>query len=185
MQPAQVEKLVEEHHQNLYRFALSLARNEAEAADLVQQAFLKLATVTRGQPRDPDKAKALLYTTMLREFYSLRKETGRFPPVEEEESIGIEVSESPDPAFFREANAVLIMEGMTEIREVFRVPLALFYFGEFTYHEIAGILEVPEGTAMSRLARGRTELRDWLTRRLKMETQPGNVVPLRTASGDE
>ena len=48
---------------------------------------------------------------------------------------------------------------LDELPDEFREPLILFYFQEFNYKEIAEVLEVPLGTVMSRLARGKKHLR--------------------------
>ncbi|MDF1811875.1 MAG: RNA polymerase sigma factor [Verrucomicrobiales bacterium] len=183
MKPALIATLVDEHYENLYRFALSLTRNEEEAADLTQQTYLYLAA-KGGQIRDLAKAKSWLFTTLRREFYSMRKETGRFTAIDEKEHLEVEAPDNVEMEVLKQASEAMIMEGLSEIREVFRVPLALFYFEDFSYQEIAAILKVPSGTVMSRLYRGRAELRNWLILRLETDTTPRNIVPLRWASGE-
>ena len=54
------------------------------------------------------------------------------------------------------------MAAMTQVDEVYRAPLVLFYLDELSYKEIADVLDVPIGTVMSRLARGKAQLRDRL-----------------------
>jgi RNA polymerase sigma-70 factor (ECF subfamily) len=54
------------------------------------------------------------------------------------------------------------MVAMTQVDEVYRAPLVLFYLDDLSYKEIADVLDVPIGTVMSRLARGKAQLRDRL-----------------------
>src|SRR5260370_37391009 len=72
------EQLVDAHYAALYRFALSLAKNEMDAADLTQQTFYIWAEKGRDL-RDPGKAKSWLFTTLYREFLGGRGHERRFP----------------------------------------------------------------------------------------------------------
>src|SRR3954471_13757895 len=79
-------QLVDAHYVSLYRFALSLARSEADACDLTQQTFYIWATKGH-QLQDRSKVKSWLFTTLHREFLNARKRHVRFPHVELEEGI--------------------------------------------------------------------------------------------------
>ena len=52
-----------------------------------------------------------------------------------------------------------MLEALWEIEELFRTPLVLFYLKEYSYQEIAETLDIPAGTVMSRLSRGKEQLR--------------------------
>lgn len=119
LSPSVLEHLVDEHYANLYRFALSLARNEAEAADLTQQTYFQLAT-RGGQIRDLKKAKSWLFTTLRREFLRLRRQTGRFTSIDEEDAPEPEAPAMIEDEALRAADAALVMEALTGVREVFR-----------------------------------------------------------------
>jgi RNA polymerase sigma-70 factor (ECF subfamily) len=54
------------------------------------------------------------------------------------------------------------MHALLELEEIYRVPLSLFYLQEHSYREIAEILELPVGTIMSRISRGKARLREQL-----------------------
>ncbi len=176
----EVERLVNAHYEKLYRFALSLARNEAEAADLTQQTYFILAA-KGGQLRDLAKAKSWLFTTLYREFLKLRRHTNRHTDIESDEFRDAEFFTVDANAASR-ANASLVMNALGRIREVFRVPVALYYIDDLNYREIAEVLDVPIGTVMSRLSRGREELRAELANDLRIENSACNVISIQRAS---
>ena len=79
--------------------------------------------------------------------------------------------------------AAQVMEALQSIDETFRVPLALFYLQEHSYEEIAQILEIPIGTVMSRLSRGKQKLQQAF---LQLQARPGaRIIPFsETQVGD-
>jgi RNA polymerase sigma-70 factor (ECF subfamily) len=56
-------------------------------------------------------------------------------------------------------DSATVVSALQAVDEVFRAPLTLFYLEELSYLEIAKILEIPIGTVMSRLSRGKLQLR--------------------------
>jgi RNA polymerase sigma factor (sigma-70 family) len=167
-------QLVETHYRGLFQFALSLARTEADAADLTQETFLRWAE-KGSQLREASKAKSWLYTTLYRQFLSRQRHVTRFPHDE------LSDAESRLPVV--ESDAVRSMEGsevmaaLAQIDEVFRAPLVLFYLEDHSYQEIAEILDVPPGTVMSRLWRGKALLRARLEDR-PAGRSPNRVIPI-------
>jgi len=151
--------MVTTHYTPLFRFALSLARDEAEAWDLVQQTFYLWAR--RGhQLRDPGKARGWLLTTLHREFLGERRHEQRTASVE----IAKADAELPHvPAdVIEHIDGQAVLQALRRVDELYRAPLALFYLEDMSYREIAGTLDVPTGTVMSRLARGKDQLRHLL-----------------------
>jgi RNA polymerase sigma-70 factor, ECF subfamily len=149
--------LVDAHYAALYRFALSLARREADASDLVQQTFFIWAR-NGHQLRDVAKAKTWLFTTLYREFLRGRRKDQRQQSIEELPEVEQDVAEETiDHA--RRLDAFQVVEALQEVDEVFRAPLTLFYLEDLSYQEIAETLDVPIGTVMSRLSRGKNQLR--------------------------
>jgi RNA polymerase sigma-70 factor (ECF subfamily) len=165
--------LVAAHYAQLYRFALSLARNEADASDLTQQAFYLLAT-KGAQIREQAKAKSWLATTLYREFLNSRRRTTRFEHVSVEQDAAELPSSDPDLARHLDGNTAVA--ALQEVPEPYRAPLALFYLQDHSYQEIASILDIPIGTVMSRLSRGKSELRRLLTETPSTAT---NIIPMR------
>ena len=80
------EQIVSQYYEPLYRFAFSLARNEADACDLTQQTFYIWATKGH-QLRDRSKAKSWLFTILHREFLKIRQKAVRFPHFELRDAI--------------------------------------------------------------------------------------------------
>src|SRR5271155_1163882 len=149
------EEIVDRFYPMLYRFALSLARNEADASDLTQQTFSVWAS--KGHLlRDASKAKSWLFTTLYHEFISNHRREMRWPK-EELSEVEHELPHAmPETVDCLESTQV--MEALQSIDETFRAPLVLFYLQEHSYEEIAQILEIPIGTVMSRLSRGKQKL---------------------------
>jgi RNA polymerase sigma factor (sigma-70 family) len=156
-------QLVDAHYAPLYRFALSLAKNQADAGDLVQQTFFVWATKGHAL-RDAGKAKSWLFTTLHREFLRGRRRDARMASIEDLPSGRADLpAEEIDRV--RRMDGALVLETLQEVDEVFRAPLTLFYLEDLSYVEIAEALEVPVGTVMSRLSRGKAQLRATLAKR--------------------
>lgn len=152
-------KFLEETHVVAYRYAFRLCGDAADAEDLTQQAFLA-AWERRDQLREADKAQAWLLAILRHAFFRLRKKRLR----ERGEGPVLPPEEVPDPGAGADATAdrLDVQTTLATLPEEFRLPLALFYFENLTYREIADELEIPVGTVMSRLARAKERLRDAL-----------------------
>jgi RNA polymerase sigma-70 factor (ECF subfamily) len=171
-------QLVDANYAPLYRFALSLARNGSDAGDLVQQTFFIWATKGHGL-RELSKAKSWLFTTLYREFLRGRRRDARsssledLPPGEKEPA-----AEDIDRVSKIDAGAVMV--ALQAVDESFRAPLTLFYLEDMSYQEIADALDVPIGTVMSRLSRGKSQLR----MALENAASPGSkVLPFPGSKG--
>jgi RNA polymerase sigma factor (sigma-70 family) len=149
------EALVEEHYRRLYQFAYNLSHDEAQACDLTQQTFLTWARKGH-QLRDPSKVKTWLFTTLHREFLQSRRKGARFPHYELDQ-VAHELPAIP-PAMTDHLDAGAVLASLAQINEIFRAPLTLFYLEDYSYKEIAEMLEVPVGTVQSRIARGKSQL---------------------------
>jgi RNA polymerase sigma-70 factor (ECF subfamily) len=125
MSTAAFTQLVDAHYTPLYRFALSLARNPADAGDLVQQTFYIWATKGHAL-REMTKAKSWLFTTLYREFLRVRRREGRATSIEDLPPGDKDIpAEEVDRA--RSLDADTVMVAMQSVDEVFRAPLTLFY----------------------------------------------------------
>jgi RNA polymerase sigma factor (sigma-70 family) len=149
------EHLVSECYEALYRFAFSLTRTEADACDLTQQTFYIWATKGH-QLRDRSKAKSWLFTILHRQFLGLCKKTMRFPHFELSEA-NEELPIVP-PEMSNTLDGASVLECLEQLQEPYRSAVSLFYLENYSYKEIADILEVPIGTVRSRISRGIAQL---------------------------
>ena len=144
------------YYEPLYRFALGLSRSEADAADLTQRAFERFGEKADSL-RDQSKTKTWLFTILYRDFLQQKRHATRFPESELDETMDTIVMELPGPDVVADANAAVA--ALKALDEPFRSALALFYLQEHSYKEISEILDVPIGTVMSRISRGKELLR--------------------------
>ncbi len=152
-----VTSLVSEWYDPLYRFAYSLCQNPEDAMDLTQNAFLKMTRKIHTL-RDRSKAKSWLFQTVRNEFVDEYRKDRRYPvqPIDHTPLSTLAVQEIPG----RGLDARNIVAALGTLEERFRAPLALFYLQSFSYREIAEVLDIPIGTVMSRLRRGKDQLRE-------------------------
>jgi RNA polymerase sigma factor (sigma-70 family) len=172
---SEFEQLVDSHYQALYRFGISLTRSADAAADLVQETFCIWAA-KGDQLNDRSKAKTWLFTTLHREFLSQRRRASRFSdePVNEDSA---EASTGAEEGAERQMDGQRALELLGALDEAYRVPLALFYLQQHSYKEIAEILDVPIGTVMSRLSRGKELLRKRMTS--EPSSAPKNILNIQ------
>lgn len=153
------EQLVARYYENLFGFALSLCRNEDRACDLTQQTFYLWAAKGH-QLRDKTKVKSWLFTTLHREFLGGKRRETRFPH-HSTEAVEHELPVA-QATVVKDSDGQTAMAALQNVDEIYREPLTLFYLDELSYAEIAEALEIPIGTVMSRLSRGKAQLRKLL-----------------------
>jgi RNA polymerase sigma-70 factor, ECF subfamily len=166
------EEIVSRHYEPLYRFALSLARTETDACDLTQQTFYIWAAKGH-QLRDASKVKSWLFTTLHREFLNTRRRAVKFQLHELDETDQELPSIAPETV--SSLDAARVLELLREVKDPYRAALTLFYLEDYSYKEIAGILEVPIGTIQSRISRGIGQLRQLILAGERAE-QTSNTV---------
>ena len=164
------EQIVSEHYESLYRFAISLTHTEADACDLTQQTFYIWATKNH-QLRDRSRVKSWLFTILHREFLTSRKKALRFPHFELTEAT--ENLPVVTPEIVNKLDAARALEFLRQVQEPYRAALSLFYLDDYSYREIAVILEVPLGTIRSRISRGLAQLQELIV-------AGTSAVPLRS-----
>ena len=167
---AQFAELAMEHMGSLYSAALRMTRNAADAEDLVQETYLK---AFRGFHtfQEGTNLKAWLYRILTNTYINSYRAKKRRPEQAEVDDVedlylyhrlgGLEAAAAGHSAeeevldHFTEAE---VKEGIEAVPEQFRMVVLLADVEGFSYKEIAAILDVPIGTVMSRLHRGRRAL---------------------------
>ncbi len=160
---------VHEWYDPLYRFALSLCQQHDRALDLTQNAFHRLAQ-NRAKIRDASKVKSWLFSVLYREYVDQYRHSVRYPSQSLDDSP--EFRGTTDHGGEQSHDAKVLIRILGELDEIFRAPITLFYIEQLSYKEIAGVLDIPIGTVMSRLRRAKDQLRE----RMEQVSQP-KIVP--------
>lgn len=146
----------------LYNFACWLARDRAEAEDLVQETFAKaLRGFSSFQPDTNFRAWMfrILHNTFLNSRTGLQA-TATVPLSEEEESADAPATiENPESLLLRRIDWQLVHDGIEQLPLPYREVLLLCDLEEISYKDISITLGIPIGTVMSRLSRARKALR--------------------------
>ena len=157
----------------LYAAAMRMTRNPADAADLVQETFVK-AFQAFGQYTQGTNLKAWLYRIQTNTFINTYRKKQRDPfqgsidDLEEWQVGGAESVTQSRSTRSAEAEAIdhlpdtAVKEALQAVPEDFRMAVYYADVEGFSYQEIADIMKTPVGTVMSRLHRGRRMLRDLL-----------------------
>ena len=153
-----LHQLIDAHYQSLYRYAFRLSGSTADAEDLTQEAFSKALT-RLGQLREPDRVKGWLFR-ILRNAYLHRVRDEKRHRVVPLDAVG-DLPESC-PETMPDIDPARLQVALNELDEAFRTPIVLYYFEDFSYRDIADQMDLPIGTVMSRLARGKAYLRSRL-----------------------
>jgi RNA polymerase sigma-70 factor (ECF subfamily) len=170
---ADLSRWVAEHHVSLYRYAFRLTGSVPDAEDLTQQTFL-IAQQKMDQVRDAEKVRAWLFSVLRSCFLKSLRKKSPLPAGDMEFEIELAaVDRFPRES---EVDGERLQAALNGLADEFRVVLAMFYFEEYSYKEIAERLEVPMGTVMSRLSRAKRHLRNALLdleRKQQKPTSPG------------
>jgi RNA polymerase sigma-70 factor (ECF subfamily) len=155
------------HLDAAHNLAKWLLRNEQDAQDVVQEAFLR-AFKSFGGFHGSNGRAWLLAIVRNTSYTLLKKNRVADLTTSFDEKIHASDDESVSAATIleRSEDAELIREAMDELPAEFREILTLRHQEDLSYKEIADIAQIPRGTVMSRLARARVKLKERLAARI-------------------
>jgi RNA polymerase sigma-70 factor (ECF subfamily) len=151
---------------SLYGTALRLTRRPQDAEDLVQETYLKAFRASHQFERGTN-LKAWLFTILHNTFRNIRRHDGRNPVDVNSETVEQAVDtagedQSPEQLLTRATLDAALQAALDDLPAAFRQAVWLRDVEEFSYAEIAKMIDVPIGTVMSRISRGRRLLYDRL-----------------------
>lgn len=170
-----LEQAILPHLDAAYSLARWLTATEQDAEDVMQEACLRAVRFFPGF--QGGSARAWLLAIVRRTCYTwLAKNRGHESTMiafdEELHSRGGETA-GPEALLLRQADREMIRQALTELPVEFREVIVLREFEQLSYKEIAAAAEIPVGTVMSRLARGRQQLQKGIAALLGEEPNRG------------
>jgi RNA polymerase sigma-70 factor, ECF subfamily len=167
---ARFAELAMEHMPSLYSAALRLTRNPADAEDLVQETYLR-AYRGFGGFTEGTNLRAWLFRILTNTYINTYRAARRRPEIADVEDVEdlylyhrLGPSTNGDPSRSAEEEALAsftddeVKAAIESLPDVFRIAVLLADVEGFSYKEIAEITDVPIGTVMSRIHRGRRAL---------------------------
>jgi RNA polymerase sigma-70 factor (ECF subfamily) len=155
---------------SLYRTALRMTRNPADAEDLVQEAYLR-AFRSLHQFRVGTNLRAWIFRIMTNAYINEYRKRSRRPTSASLDDLeefyvydhlidsGVQpTSERPEDVVLNQLTAEDVLEALDDLSDDFREVVVLADVEGFSYREIAEIMDIPVGTVMSRLYRARRRL---------------------------
>ncbi len=159
--PTPFERTALPHLRDCYAFAMSLCGRVADAEDLVQETFLK-AQRSFSSYAEGTNIKAWLFTILRRIHIDGHRRAKARPVTQAEDELDAHGRPDPPAAAAGDFGPADVWRALERVPDPFRMAVRLRDVDGLSYEEIGRLLDVPPGTVMSRLHRGREWLRTLL-----------------------
>jgi RNA polymerase sigma-70 factor (ECF subfamily) len=164
LQNSDFEKLALPLLDPLYNFARWLSGDADEARDLVQETFAKalkgLSTFKKGT-----NFRAWMFRILRNTFLTSRTGLERRNTTQEDDEgfdEAVVSHDTPELALIHRADTEMVQKAIAQLPAAFQEVLLLADIEEMKYQEVADALDIPIGTVMSRLARARKQVREYI-----------------------
>ena len=153
---ANCEETLLPHLDAAYNLARWLTRDERDAEDIVQEAFLR--AIKHFATFKGENARPWLLTIVRNTYYTWirhNRSTETIDPFDDEEHVLISDAPNPEMLLLQEADKQIVRRALRKLPTHFLEVIVLREFEELSYQQIADLVQIPIGTVMSRLARAR------------------------------
>lgn len=157
----QFEEKLAENRPRLWRLAHSWCHNRALADDLVQDALAK-ALDRHDQLRDPDRLVSWLCSILANCWHDHLRGRKNTADIDEVDECDLPEGCRPEDGCLQNEIVMRVRQAVARLPDGQREVVALVDLEEFSYAEVAAILDIPMGTVMSRLSRARLALKEKL-----------------------
>ena len=146
--PDAFTELMQFYLKDMYHDAIAILMNDEDAADAIQETLL-ICWEKLGTLKENKYFKTWMIRILINNCYSIRKKKKVFADFENVAEL-----------FRNDEYNLEIKEMLSMLDEKYRVPVMMFYIQGYKISEISQILEIPQSTIQTRLARAREKLRD-------------------------
>lgn len=166
MKSCDIDQLVEQYSDSVYRYCKSIAYTPEDAEDLYQQTFLKAFELHKriSLEKNPKAYLLSVATNIWKNHKSMYARRERIAPTVSSEMEGIQIEDIRSDQdvleqVVKEEQLGLLRKCVDNLPEKQRQVITLFYAGELSLEEISKVLKIPKGTVKSRLHKAKEELR--------------------------
>lgn len=148
-----VEMLVERYHQNLFAVAFNVCKNREDAEEVVQDAFIQYH-LKRLDFQSEEHIRAWLIRVTINKAKNAARTFWRRHRTSLEETMAA--------LNFNDQESEQLFEAVMALPQKYRIVVHLFYYEDYSVHELAELLSLSESNVKTRLSRARAMLRDTL-----------------------